>query len=242
MSSSFNIERSDCEHTTVLPVQSWFTSSSKLKFLLSREQRASISWERGAFSEQSTGLPVPSWFGFGFGFGLVGWELFACRATSEPNSFIQSCFKEIFGGGQRWRTYFLVYDFSSFHPNNFRDTISWECCVKNDGVRCLIEFQSFLQSKIDVDPIHRVLMFLPCFMHVLCNTRCSQVDPVRLLVFLVRRIHKQKEYCLSVCSNFVLPVSILNWWWNVNSSHILHDECTWRNRPEQWHCPVMKDQ
>ena len=40
--------------------------------------------------------------------GLVGWELFACRATSpsvcratfEPTSNIQSCFKEIFGGGR----------------------------------------------------------------------------------------------------------------------------------------------
>ena len=54
----------------------------------------------------------------------------------------------------RWHVYFLVNDFSSFHPNNFRNTISWECFVKNDSVRsCLIELQSFLQSKIDVDPM-----------------------------------------------------------------------------------------
>ena len=52
------------------------------------------------------------------------------------------------------------FRFSSFHPNNFRNTISWECFVKNDSVRsCLIELQSFLQSKIDVDPMYRVLMF-----------------------------------------------------------------------------------
>ena len=32
--------------------------------------------------------------------------------------------------------------------------------MKNDGVRsCLIELQSFLLRKFDVDPIHRVLMF-----------------------------------------------------------------------------------
>ena len=63
---------------------------------------------------------------------------------------------------------FFVFDFSSFHPNNFRDTIGGECFKKNDGVRsCLIELQSFLLSKVDVDPIHRVLMSLPCFMHVL---------------------------------------------------------------------------
>ena len=39
---------------------------------------------------------------------------------------------------------FLEYDFSRFHHKNFRDTISWECIVKDDCVRsCLIELQSF---------------------------------------------------------------------------------------------------
>ena len=74
--------------------------------------------------------------------------------------------------------------------------------MKNDGVRsCLIELQSFLQSKVDVDPIHRVLMFLPCFMHVLCMTRFIQVDRIRILMVFVHGIHKQKEYCLSVAQN-----------------------------------------
>ena len=94
--------------------------------------------------------------------------------------------------------YLLVFDFSSFHPNNFRNTISWKCFVKNDCVRsCLIELQSFLQSKIDVDPTHCVLMFLRCFIHVLCMTRCIQVDRIRILMIFVHGIHKQKEYCLS---------------------------------------------
>ena len=71
--------------------------------------------------------------------------------------------------------------------------------MKNDGVRSsLIELESFLNSKIDVDPIHRIFMFLPCIMQVLCKTRCFQVDRVRILVFFVHGIHKQKEYCLSV--------------------------------------------
>ena len=39
ISTSFIIEHSDCEHTTGLPVLSGFASSSKLKFLLSREKR-----------------------------------------------------------------------------------------------------------------------------------------------------------------------------------------------------------
>ena len=71
--------------------------------------------------------------------------------------------------------------------------------MKNDGVRSrLIELQSFLLSKFDVDPIHRVLMFLPRFIHVLCKTQCSQVDRVKIFVFLDHKIHKQKEYFLSI--------------------------------------------
>ena len=71
--------------------------------------------------------------------------------------------------------------------------------MKNDSVRSsLIELQSFLHSKIDVDPIYCVLMSLPCFVHVLCMTRHTQVDRIRILVILVHGIHKQKEYCLSV--------------------------------------------
>ena len=99
----------------------------------------------------------------------------------------------------RWHVYFLENDFFSFHPNNFRNAISWKCFVKNDGVRSsLIELQSFPQSKIDVDPIYCVLMSLPCFMHVLCKTRLIQVDRIRILIILVHRINKQKEYCLFV--------------------------------------------
>ena len=44
------------------------------------------------------------------------------------------------------------------------------------------------------------------------------------------------------CSNFVLPVSILNSWWSVNWLHIRCDKCTRRNRSELIHCPVMKYQ
>ena len=71
--------------------------------------------------------------------------------------------------------------------------------MKNDGVRsCLVELHSFLQGKVDVDPIHRILMSLPYLMHVLCMTRCFQVDRVRILVFFIHGIHRQEEYFLSV--------------------------------------------
>ena len=69
--------------------------------------------------------------------------------------------------------YLLVYDISSFHPNNVLDTINWECFVKNNSVRSsLIELKSFLQSKVDVDPIHSILLFLPRFLLVPCKTWC----------------------------------------------------------------------
>ena len=93
---------------------SWFSSRQTTGFSVltcftasSRKQRVSISWERDApLWGQTTGFPVLSWSGFGFGW--FDWELLdcwttspsGCRATSEPNSFIQSCFKEIFGGGR----------------------------------------------------------------------------------------------------------------------------------------------
>ena len=68
--------------------------------------------------------------------------------------------------------------------------------MKTDSVRSsLIELQSFLQSKIDVNPIHCVLKSLPCFMHVSCMTWCIQVDRFRILMVFV---HGQKECCLSV--------------------------------------------
>ena len=73
--------------------------------------------------------------------------------------------------------------------------------MKNDSGRSrLIELQSFLQSKTDVDLIYRVLMFLPCFMHF-CMTRCIQVDRLKIFVFFIHRIHKLKDDCQSLSQN-----------------------------------------
>ena len=50
--------------------------------------------------------------------------------------------------------YFFVFRFSRFHHNNFRDTVSWECVIKNDCVRsCLIELKSFMLGKLYIDLI-----------------------------------------------------------------------------------------
>ena len=209
------------QQTTGLPVLSWFTSSSKIEFWLSREkrgwdapceqttglpvlsgftsssreERVSISWERGALSEQTTGLPVLSWFGFGFGW--VGWELFACRLFSfwlSSNFWTQFLYPIMFQGNL-WRK--PKWHFSSFHLDSVRDTIGWACIGKDDGVRsCLIELQSFLLSKIHVDPVNRVMMCFQRFLLVPCKTWCVQVNLIRIVVFLVKRIHSRKEYCL----------------------------------------------
>ena len=94
--------------------------------------------------------------------------------------------------------YFLVYDFSSFHHNSFRDTISWERVIKDDCVRsCLIEFQSFPLSKFYVDPIHRVLMYFLLFSACTMQVVVLPGQFFWILVFFVPWIHRREEYCLS---------------------------------------------
>ena len=68
----------------------------------------------------------------------------------------------------------------------------------------MIELQSFPQSKIDVDPIHSrpdvsSILYAGIVHDVLHSSRSHQ-DPYMILV---HRIHKQKEYCLSVVQ--ILP-------------------------------------
>ena len=43
----------------------------------------------------------------------------------------------------------LVYDFSSFHPNNFRNTISWKSFLNDDCVRSSLMGCSILSSEQD---------------------------------------------------------------------------------------------
>ena len=148
-----------------------FTSLTVLEFVLSQPNKT--SFPISLVSKQSgcslTSLSVLDNWVFDF-----GWILLTVFTTSS-NFWIQFFHpsilkKKVFGRG-RWHKDFLVFDFSSFHPNNFRDTISWECVVKDDCVRsCLMELKSFLFSKLYIDPIHRVLMSSPLFLFVPCKT------------------------------------------------------------------------
>ena len=99
---------------------------------------------------------------FGLWVGLLG-------VFTTSSNFWTPFFHPVFLKGNlrrrsRWRIYFVVYDFSRSHHDSLRDTISWERVVKDDCVRsCLIKLQSFLLSKFDVNPIHRVLTFPPYY-------------------------------------------------------------------------------
>ena len=86
--------------------------------------------------------------------------------------------------------HFLVFGFLRFHHNCFRDTISWECIVEDDCVRsCLMELQSFSLSKLNVDPVHRILVHFPLL-------TCKMQDVVWsywILMILMHGIHGCKE-------------------------------------------------
>ena len=45
--------------------------------------------------------------------------------------------------------------------------------------------------------IFQSLMFLPCLVHVLCKTRCIQVNYIGIFVFFVHRTHRREKYRLS---------------------------------------------
>ena len=46
----------------------------------------------------------------------------------------------------------------------------------------------------------------------------------------------QAERMSVLCSNSGVPLSTLNWWWNVNLLHIRCDKCTRRSCQESIHC------
>ena len=83
--------------------------------------------------------------------------------------------------------------------------------MKNDSVRSrLIELQSFLMSKFDLDPIHSVFdvssMPYACIVHDAVHSSRSYQDPYGFCP-----LDSQAERILSVCcSNFDLQESIPN--------------------------------
>ena len=124
MSTSFNIERSwfASRQTTGFPVPSclknFFTKRTCFDFL---RTGCSFFWGQTTGFLRSIMIWVWIW--------LVRLETFGLLSKFSPWSltifWIQFFHPIMFQGdlrwSPRWHVYFLVYDFSSFHPNNFRD-------------------------------------------------------------------------------------------------------------------------
>ena len=179
------------------PMDCPLTSLPVLTLVLSQPNKTSfsISWvSKPDGCSLFTSLPCLI-IGFLILVGFVG-SLHYLQQLLNP-ILSSNYFKKNLLRKSRWRIYFLASDFSRFHHNYFRDSMSRKCVVKDDCVRsCLIELKSFLLSKLYINPIHRVLVSFPLLL-VPCKTWCFQVNGIRISVFFVHRIHRRKEYRLS---------------------------------------------
>ena len=137
--------------------------------------------------------------------------------------------------------YFLVHVFSRSQHDVYRETVSGECIVKDDGVRsCLIELQSFLWASF-MSTQYTVFW---CFFTLSANTKQDAVHPSQSHPDLCVpcSLDPQTWRIPSVfCSKFVLLVAILNSW-SINWLLIQCGKCTRTNRSELIHHRVMKDQ
>ena len=71
----------------------------------------------------------------------------------------------------------------------------------------LIECQSLLNRKININPKYRVLMFLPSTVQVLCTTWFIKVNLCRILMSFVSGIKAKRILSVS-CLNSDLQVSV----------------------------------
>ena len=114
------------------------------------KELTSISWERDVFlpSCMLSGRPDLSWIGFGVGW--FDWKLLdSCRDFCTMSViWTRSSFPFVgdLWWRPRWHVYLLLCYYSSFHPNNFRNTNKLEVFLEEWlHWSSLIECQSFLQ-------------------------------------------------------------------------------------------------
>ena len=134
----------------------------------------------------------------------------------------------------RWHEDFCVFDFYSFHRNNFRNTISWKCFWKDDCIRSSLVWNVNPFSTEDWcrPKKPRLDVFSMLCAGIVHDAGTLQVNLVRILVTFCP-LDQQAERVLSVfCSNFDLQVLIPNWWENVKWKHIRHGRCTGRSCSE----------
>ena len=133
------------------------------------------------------------------GFSSIRWMPLLLLATSESKLHVFTF----------WYMFFFRH-----HHNCFRDTISWECIVEDDCVRsCLIDLQSFSLSKLNIDPVHRILVHFPLLL-VRCKTWFGQIKLYWILMILMHGIHAVKNtVCLSLlefCPPGVNPAFVMD--------------------------------
>ena len=143
----------------------------------------------------STYGSLRSWW-LGFWFWLDSLVFFAGSNDFWIQLFHPIVFTRTLRWWSKWHIYFLVCDFSRFHHNNFRDTISWECIAKDDCITsCLIELQSSSLSKLKSTQYTVSKCF--ALLLVRCKTWFGQIKLLGISVILIRGIHSRKEYRLS---------------------------------------------
>ena len=124
--------------------------------------------------------------------------MFNCRTLIFSFTPIDIVFQRDLWWWTRRQIWSFIQFLSIFQSFNFYNTMGWECSLKNNCVRsCLIERLSFFDSKINIDPKYRILMSLPCSVHVSCKTWCREVNILWIFVTIISWINKQKEHCLS---------------------------------------------
>ena len=198
---------------------------------LGSSQKESISnlWEGDLFLWSCTELEV----------GWIDWKLLdncptsARCAWSKTNSIFQFVFEWDVWRRSRWHVCFFVKDFSSFHSNNFRNTINWKCfleewkhSVGSGGISILSQQQDWCRPNVlglDVSS-----MYCAGIVHDVVHSSQSRQDPCDCCPQ-----NQQTGRIQSVsCANFDLQIFIENWWWNEDWMRIQcgkhkTNDCSW---------------
>ena len=152
-----------------------------------------------------------------FGFWLNSLGVFAASSDFWIQFLYPIIFERNLWRWSRWHICFLAFDFSIFHHNNFRDSIYWECVVKDDCITFVIWNFNCLRWKNCVSTQYTASWclchfssFAWCKTWFLSNQTCTdRDDPYSWDSKVVKN-----TVCLSLLE-FVLPKSILHLWWSV---------------------------
>ena len=192
--------------TTVLTVLSWFVSSSKLKFVLSREKRV---WGAPSWG-QTTGLTVLSWSGFG---SWLAWLWTFCLSSNFSFWLSSNFWTQILSSShvsrksleeaevthKLSRVWLLLFPSEQLSGCNklgvFRE--EWWRLIVSDRTSIFSSRKARLMSIFSAPYFDVSSMLHACIVR---DNGASQVDRVRILVFFVHSDPQAwLEHCLSAC-------------------------------------------